>query len=411
MDLLSRFESFILNYNLEKRVGSLSLNVDILNEEEPVIDLDFLAKDNKLHLFAQELFQKPLGFDFNTDMFISEDNLSLDDYLYIYNLLIEKTILNLEKDDFKQEKGSITINNEEIKTNRITLELDYLKIGDLANKVVDDLRKDERAYSILDKIFDDFEYLYIDENDLDINVKYLYSIHTTGILKKVVGIDIDVIVDLSNDELSEEKEEIYCLQYRSEELDSYYYKDGDNSYKLTLEKTRNYYKAVLYKDNTKEIASITLQIEGTDRLNIDAELHIDDYIYSLAYKTIITRVTDGREYKISNTLSLSYSGVGESGTATLSVDMILKLIAGIDLDIKFDLAETVSYENLTEEELTEINENFNRITFDELLGMDFINQTKCAASFNCNCNILPNECICNYMDEEGEIDTVNCPNR
>lgn len=42
------------------------------------------------------------------------------------------------------------------------------------------------------------------------------------------------------------------------------------------------------------------------------------------------------------------------------------------------------------------------------IKVNIINSTKCANAFNCTCN--NKTCECDYTDENGDVDSVTCPN-
>jgi len=372
-EIFNEINKFSADYKLEKRDASLYLDVDVKNSGNNFIDFQILAENNKIFLYGEKIFSKAVEFDFKTDYLLKDSYVTIDDYLYLYEFIIERTIRNLEKDDFVSNKTTITLNGEEKNVTATTLVLNQDIVHRLANSVLDDLKAEERANTILNKIFDDFSSFKFDKDDFSSDTTYKYSVYTTGLLSTVVGIDLTIIEDYSWSQWRVENgtaEVITTIEYRDEDLSTFYIESEDESFKVTLETNHNFYELKVYDSDNSEMLNITLKCEGTEQLNLDVNYNAFGLKLSMSYEVKLSNVVDGKEYKVSNLFKIDFNFEDVDATITINLDMEVKDISGTNVNPKFNRNQAVKMDGLSRADEEEISENFYRLIFEEFGLLD-----------------------------------------
>jgi len=285
-------------------------NVKLSNDNEQIIDLEALSKDNRLYFSLKEIFDK---FYYLEDMKYVE--------LFNENIeILENNIKNsistyFKEDKFTKSNETITINGVEQKLTKINVSLSDKDMNKLITLILENILKEENAL----KIFETEDYTYEDiKTDLQTNIDSLketveeestetiisYNVYVKGYEVKLQEIDIEgVIIKI----------------------------EGSESGKFTIsEDGTDYITGTFNKSNLK----LTLNIDG-DNVNVD-----------ITHETKVNNQLDGN-YNI--TLDGEIEGT--------------KLEATSIINLKVDNNNTIptintntskAFEDMTEEEMNNI---------------------------------------------------------
>ena len=103
---------------------------------------------------------------------------------YVYNYIFKSLKKSLKEEYFKQEEKEENIDGNKKNVHEISLRVDNALIINILNSVIDDLKSDKKAYSILTDIDPSFKKYRIKDNAkyLDKDETYTIHVYTTKVL-------------------------------------------------------------------------------------------------------------------------------------------------------------------------------------------------------------------------------------
>ena len=148
-ETLRLFDNTIIKYNYiedkENKKASLGLNSSINNEK--LIEMYGLIKDNKIYFNLKNLINKFYFIDYTFNELLQVEN--IEDIEYVLEILKDTLIENIDNDSFSKYKEIIKINGKDEKVNKISFKFTDKFILDIIAEFVNKIKDDEKAINIL----------------------------------------------------------------------------------------------------------------------------------------------------------------------------------------------------------------------------------------------------------------------
>ncbi len=164
------------------------LNQIVKIDDQGVIDNKYLIEDSTKYYFVKDFLDIYINAG-NNNYFetLSEDKTAYDNILYLYQFILSSIYKNTYEKDFTFKWVNTTIDGEEQKLRRVSIELDNDKIKTITNKVLKDLKEDKTSSNILNGIYDGFDSLKIEKDKIFLKEgeKISISFYTKGIFPTV----------------------------------------------------------------------------------------------------------------------------------------------------------------------------------------------------------------------------------
>jgi len=135
------------NYIEDKNNKKASLDFDSSIDNEKLITMYGLMKDNKMYFNLQNLINKYYHMEYEFTELLSIEN--TDDAEYVIDMLKEAMIESLDNDAFSKTKDTLKIDGESEKVEKISFEFTDKYLLDIISDFVKKVKEDERALKIL----------------------------------------------------------------------------------------------------------------------------------------------------------------------------------------------------------------------------------------------------------------------
>jgi len=354
--ILKMIKDFQINFNAEQRENFLYFELDLLYADESIIDFRMIAENNKIYLLIERLINQVLMFEANTDVLLQDDYLTIKDVQYLYNLILERIIRDMDSSFYTQERVDIILNGEEVSTTKTTITLDNERIVNLANKVLNNLRRDNRADEILTKLYkniDEFKF----EDNFERDITITYSIYTTGFFNNVVlGVDFVFEAEESRNFWGVEPATKLAFEYRAENNETIYIRDLEGlTSKLVFRTEDSNLMITIYDEEQVLVANVLVKNPDVNTLSV--ELEVVEESLKITWDLNIEAATPKEEYNISNVFRLSFVDGNNYFSGALMIDINTRDVSNLPRVNRFNTSGAKSFEDLTESDFFEIMDN------------------------------------------------------
>ena len=362
--LFGEFTKYGLEFEVEKKQESFYFDFSLLESAKSLLDLRVFGKENKIYVSAEKLFDKVIEMDYKTDLILEDNYVTSKDYNYLYHFIVEKAVLELDTSTIASSKAVIKLDGKDVNANKTSIILDSEKLLVLANKVVEALKKDKRANELMTKLVPTFAEFKFEAADLSEEIKFYYTVYTTGLLNKVLGVDFEV-----THKYEEDTTLANLIEYRRGEFDAFYIKSGtiennanpndlDLMAKLVFKKEKNDLTIIAYATETQEVAKIVIKNPDANTLDAEMSASLGMASIKLAATMKMTEVTKDKEYKFTLNPSLAIGDGTSSLKVIAEIDANIRNLAGETASKSFDISNKVNYSELTQGDYLKIMENF-----------------------------------------------------
>ena len=171
--------TFDYNYIIDTAAKKFYIDGSLLFNGESLIGFELYQADNIMYYLFKNIFDRYIVID-NIDFFsyLENSQSTKEDISYIYNKMIESLKNNLTQKD-------ITVGTEDIDgtaTKKISISIDNKRFMELAEAIVDDLNKDEKAKEILDSFLENAE-ITTKESEEEVNISYSIFLEKDEIIR------------------------------------------------------------------------------------------------------------------------------------------------------------------------------------------------------------------------------------
>lgn len=289
-------ENLYLINNLNSSNTSLSImhntidkkffyNRQTIKNDRIIINDKYLIDNSTEYYFIQDFFNNYIN-DGNNTYFetIKEDINAIDNINYLYKLILESIPGCIDKDDYNITKTTTYINNKTENVHKVSLKLDNIKLRKIANKVIRKLKKDKRAFNILNGVIDDFSNYKITSKTkfIGINETLTISFYTQGTLNKTKKYEIS--------KTGPNKAEGITYEVNSKRITIL--KDNKVKYYIKYKFSNTTIKAEVFNKSEKKIGNIVYDNTDTRKhLTIEVEDEVYNTSIDINYKITDKRTT------------------------------------------------------------------------------------------------------------------------
>ena len=175
---------------------------------------------------------------------------------------------NIEKEEYIVKNTTTIINGKTSKVKEISLELDNKKTIEVLNKTIEDLKKDKRAFNILQGVYDDFEHYKIKKGNkiLENNQKLQISIYTKGFFRDMKKTKVTLTDSKSTKGIEYEKE-MNRITYLENNSPKYYlqYEITKDKVLATIQDQKEENIGKIEFDYNKVHPRYQMELEDTDK--------------------------------------------------------------------------------------------------------------------------------------------------
>lgn len=172
-----------VRYN--KATNKIISDLSLLGNSKKIVDFTAVLDSSKLYIKIKDLMKQFYYLNVPVD---SSSTAEEKDIKYVRELVQKSFFNELKEEDFTKSNEKITL-DKEVSVKKISLKLDSKRINTIMKKVLEDIKKDKKAMSIIQKISKDITEESIDKSIKEIdeeiskldNKDYvLYTIYVSG---------------------------------------------------------------------------------------------------------------------------------------------------------------------------------------------------------------------------------------
>jgi len=332
---------FGVNATMDMKNKKAIVGANVSENSKEIADGTFYFTDDKIYASIGKIFDKILlveknfNFDDNFSFDFSEfedfaKNYSIDDGRYILKTIKDAFIDSLDKDLFETEKDTIELDGKDIDVKSITYVINKDVIKSLADKLLDDAKFIDKLSELsgLDKSEVKDGLKDLKNNDIE---KFNLTIYTAGFFNTVSGLEIksgkDFVRVISQGKFTEA-----VVKISGEEV------------KVFIEETDKDVFKIVAKNGKTDLFKATVKSLSAEKIDLSVETEDLSFSILLSLKTEKTKVSGDYEFKY------------DDGDIELAVKGSYSMIVNKAMNFpKFD--DAIYYEDLSEEDLTEILDN------------------------------------------------------
>lgn len=148
-DNVDMLDNTIIKYNYieDKKNKNASLDFDSSINNEKLLDMYGLIKDNKVYFNLKNLINKYYHFEYDFTELLTMD--SSEDLEYILTMLKDTMIEKLDSKDFTKTKTTIKIDGEDKKVEKVSFNFNDKYIIDIVSNFAKKIKDDEKAIKII----------------------------------------------------------------------------------------------------------------------------------------------------------------------------------------------------------------------------------------------------------------------
>lgn len=329
-------------YQKDSKENKQLLDLNLLHQDQNLIGFNTYLSDNRIYYQIKEVMDKYYYID---GVLEEVDQIDIEELEYLVDLILDKINDNLSSDLFEQGKETITLNEENIVTNKIT----FKAKGAFINRVVEDsitrIKKDEKALDILTKGSGMSEEEVKEQLDttlseidstLEDEVLFTYQMYLkkNQVISQVIKSNEQTLgIDTYN--------KTTTIRYSSYDTDTFHFslkQISDSNYQFTGSFAGMYFASGVYekKDDT---STVSFTLKTTDNQEL---CHIN-------ITSVMKEVTKEQKYQNDISLNVDVQGLYFQITSQNQYQIISKLD-------EVDIANSVDYETISEEQRQMIEE-------------------------------------------------------
>ena len=331
LKFLSKYEyKFNFSHNLKDKINSG--NITMINSlDNNSLDISYKKTDDTLYLRSNKLAYYPLSVKLDTKGSNIDYNLLKNDLVIIKDIILEE--ISIPKSE--TIKDAISINNQDIKVNKLRITYTKDDINDLVNKVKKRILEDDTLVNDIatsagiakDKVND-----YLNEtSEIDCD-NISIDVYTKGIMHDILGISI----------LRDNQEVVRIINYNKDYQVKVIDEDNQEIY-MTL-----YDKRLELSYSNVRILSLDINNFDKEKIDIDYETNLITAKYSGkllvnsndSNSEVMLTFIDKDDSSVNGTLNMNYTKSKEEKT------------------YEFDTTDSMDVGDLSNEDMTQIGRNF-----------------------------------------------------
>lgn len=401
-----------------KILNDMTVNYDMsLNETKTLMNFEMNKGDKTLagakiyttpdagYIFLDKIFDKYIENEELKTALSARNYNNDEDYEYVFSIITDSFIKNIDNKDMEKGKAKININGKEKSVNSLMLVYNDKEMVEMLDLVISDIKSNKKANDIVLSTYPEFNTLNIKESLTTIDEEhmgtYKYTVYTNTITAAVEGIDFEYnyyeetynydscefdeesnVENMNNSELLYEETEYEeytdeefttdyedCMvidytgkkdtvEYRKDNNDKIYIKEnGELLGYAELVKNKDLLTVNMYNKENKKVGELKIT-SNNELFKIEFNFENEGEELKFTLTTNIKEVTKGKEYNLDTTATLI-----ATTDKIVNLDVAFKVTSNIknSATVEQNITEAVKYDELTEEQKTEILTNLMTI--------------------------------------------------
>lgn len=346
LNKINLLNEFKINYKLQK------------NNQDFLLDLNSIYKDKNLSLaYYMNNSDYYIKLSDYADNYIKINKLIenlknnfvyIEDTDYLIKFVKNSFINNLSDDYFKTKKEELTINSEKVTVNKNILTLDRKNMTSILNKILSDLKNDDKAIEMLIDLYPNFKDLdiqIIDNRDNDVVFYFNTYTEKSKLIKyeleianiNYLGLGIDnVIISFSKNS------NIVDIKIDNKKIASIHLYEKDNGCEIEF-----------YLNDSKLLTLDVSNEETSKQLSIKAGFLFDNN-FNLVLSEILDKNVLGDYDKLEGKLLFDFNILNFN---MLKLEITNKSNIYDKANIEIDISDYKNLEELSSEDIDEIKNN------------------------------------------------------
>lgn len=368
-----------LNYKFVVSNNDILADVLMIKNNEELAGVKVLYQENKGYLYLKNIYDKYIDLEIEEEI----EQTTTEEL----NLLVEVSLESLQTRFFEKEleksEAEITIDGKKVKVIANKIEYTEEEILNLLNSVIADIKANEEANKVAQKVIEDFENYNLDEEIEDLDKEHMsifsYIIYTDKLTSKTLGLDFKSIYyeetwrDYEECEAIEDFDEYYDCLYETIYVQTssvISYRTGEKEIIEISEDEKLQGAYVISKDGDKTIITIKeykeekenelgkIEIYSKDNtMNILFEMKEDEEVLKVNYDLEITEIKANSEYEQAANIIINYTDGEDNIRLEVNANNTIKDSG----EVNEKVTETVTFDNITEEDQTTIMTNLQTL--------------------------------------------------
>lgn len=337
--------SFQLDVRTDQKAQKQFLNIKGNKGDETFLDLTYLNDNNKQYILLKEVLEKYLELEQSNRITNQEQK----EAAYVWDIIKQSFKNNLKSSYFKKENETILIDGKNIKTDKITFDLNQKNMSELFYNIVRRLKNDKRAKEFLTSLYKDFPNLELSIIE-DTTPLFSYIVYVKKGSKDIVKISLQNNQNAFSYILGNTK--FLELVFQNQVIATAYLEEKKDGFTLTINDANNMQNKI----------TITKTVEE-EKTKYQTDINLETIKINLLYQ-IETKDITKESYKLDSIFSINIQSLDQQ-------IMTLEIIMNGNTSAKAEIEEvknSISIKNLTEEEKEKIKAYFEHLK--NVLGLE-----------------------------------------
>ena len=288
--------------NQSKKEKKQFITLDEKIKDEHILTYKYLTENSTKYYFVESVLNNYIN-DGSSNYFeiFTEGETTVSNIDYMYEFIKDALAKELGKESEAYIRTT-TINNKQEELNQLSVRLDNKSINNILNGILEDIKKDEKANSIMKNVDSDFLNRKFEEDLLEKKESYTINIYTSKYLNTPLKYEI---IYLNGD-----NKKIYSYEGDSNKGKFYYTENDNMKYSADVTTSKNEISINVYDYHQIDAGNIKVNKDiNSTMVNISLNLEKSNYdiVYSKKYKDY----EENKSYNIEQDLSLKIINNGE----------------------------------------------------------------------------------------------------
>lgn len=218
--MINNLNNTTINYKLMQDIKNKKIYSEVKTNigTQNVLYNKLLVENATKYYFINSVYSNYInGGSCNYFESLTEENTTKDNIDYLYNFILKSLKNNLKEEYFEKNIVNENILNKDTDVYQISLTIDDKRVKDIFSGILDDLKNDKRAYSILSSSDNNFKKRKVNYNKRILDKKESYTINVFISKSLYKPLKYEIVHILNNDVKSYSYEgslsvgTIYCI--------------------------------------------------------------------------------------------------------------------------------------------------------------------------------------------------------
>lgn len=344
-----------LQFIHDKDNKKMLVTVESKKAESKILDLKLLIENSTEYFFIDGQIGNYVN-NGNSTYFenITSETTSKDNIVYVLEQISKSLKKNISNEEFRTIKEQIDIDGKPRKLNKTTIEFDNTRLIQLFNKVLEDLKNDERSKNILIGYDNDFMKTKISKNKIYLQKDEKIAVYMhKNFFGRVEKYEL----------IKKEGENEFRYTYEPSTNLIYIVENNIVKKKLQLLLETNKTEVIIYDSADTELGKLTYT-STDDKKTLTYLMKENDEITDLSFESKIENLKKKKSYTEVNDLKLKYYKATEN---ILNLKVNFNNQVSSDTKIEEDTSNAIFASTLEEEKEVLIDKRINE-TYEMLKG-------------------------------------------